>query len=158
MYSAGILPYCNEFVLIGREERGWSGFSGKCESGETPKETAVREFNEETAHIFKGVKISKNTICISTSTPKKYKFYLYLVKFDNYDTELNSIFLKSRVSTTNPAEKEKTELKWVHLDDIGSLDLSQAFRKDLKDIKEKIKTHIDLNVHPQVDDNKCDKI
>lgn len=55
--AAGILAYTedNEVLLVKEERAGrvnWGFPGGRIEKGETPLETALREFHEETAHIF----------------------------------------------------------------------------------------------------------
>jgi hypothetical protein len=56
MLSAGIIPYTlihgKMYFLLGYERKSWSGFIGSSENEETPIQTAIREFNEETALIF----------------------------------------------------------------------------------------------------------
>jgi hypothetical protein len=58
-YAAGIIPYvidCEQEIsfLLGYENNKWSGFVGKYENCDNLNiiNTAVREFNEETAYTF----------------------------------------------------------------------------------------------------------
>ena len=50
---AGIVPIIGYTALLGQDyENYWSSFSGKQEIGETPPQTAIREFNEETSNMW----------------------------------------------------------------------------------------------------------
>ena len=57
-FAAGIIPYTffngNVYFLLGLEKSNnkWSGFVGGSEIGETPQQTALREFHEETTMSF----------------------------------------------------------------------------------------------------------
>lgn len=56
--NAGVLPYAYDckgtpFILLGQEPNGlWADFGGRYEKGETPFQTAVREWFEETRGAF----------------------------------------------------------------------------------------------------------
>ena len=83
MYSAGILPVYNFQVLLGKEKRGWSGFSGKYESEKdvTVMDTAIREFTEETAGLLEKSRVQwliKEAPLLKSCTPKDTSFIFTL--------------------------------------------------------------------------------
>lgn len=134
-HSAGVLPVCGKHMLLGRETRGWSAFSGKGLVDETPVDTACRELREETAnlidlepeHIATGARIV-------SSTPRHSQFYLYVVSLDQFDPDINDKFWKCRRQSKRGVEREKKELKWVPLKDVAHMRLMQSFRSDLQAI------------------------
>tara|TARA_B100000787_G_scaffold91472_1_gene67587 strand:- start:3737 stop:4186 length:450 start_codon:yes stop_codon:yes gene_type:complete len=138
-HSAGILPLYQDHILLGKESRGWSAFGGKSEEGETPHETAIREFTEETAGIFGGVQLDMTTSSlVKTVTPKGNPFFLYLIELPCI-SEVNSIFQEKRKVTKNRREKEKKEIKWVEISKVKNLRLSTAFAADWDAVRGVIK-------------------
>jgi 8-oxo-dGTP pyrophosphatase MutT (NUDIX family) len=79
-YAAGILPLCTKtkrFLIAKRspnieDPNLWAGFGGKCETGETPVETAIREFYEES-----GVFVPVKTYHLELEQHKKSKMIYY---------------------------------------------------------------------------------
>jgi 8-oxo-dGTP pyrophosphatase MutT (NUDIX family) len=136
-HSAGVLPFFDNKILLGREERGWSAFSGKSEGDETPLETAVREFQEETANIFADVAILE-TACLKSITPRGIPFFLFLSCFKTPCVDANEQFQIQRRLTKNQREMEKRELMWVNVDDIYSIQLSKSFAMEWLRIKKLI--------------------
>ena len=139
LHSAGIMPVHQSKILLGKEKRGWSAFGGKCEEGETPSVTAVREFREETAGVFENVMLDMTTSAVvKTVTPKGNPFYLYLIEFPYADGEVNREFQKKRNSTKNQREKEKQKLEWFEISDVKNLRLSTSFAADWQIVKSEI--------------------
>ena len=110
-YAAGIIPYSRDSAgelsfLLGYENGKWSGFIGKYEDSDNENiiNTAIREFNEETAEIFKNdlseiknqIITSTNSFCITTFT-KNRAIYLYFVQMnsDLLNQSLDTIFLNN---------------------------------------------------------------
>lgn len=145
MNNAGILPYivkdgqCK--ILLGKEKGKWSTFSGKQEETESFETTALREFHEETAHTFPFVTdafFNRNAKgYMDSTTPTGKVIRLYFVNFSECtEQELSTeAFVTNRDISTSPYEKEKTELRWVELEQASSLKLRYCFYKDLVRIK-----------------------
>jgi hypothetical protein len=94
--SASITAVCNHkgkrFILVGRESAGhdqkgnnWDTFGGGREvADKSPKDTAIREFDEETMGVFGSVEfIRKNLLPVHVRI-KDTKHYIYLLELD-YD-------------------------------------------------------------------------
>jgi hypothetical protein len=123
-YSAGIIPFSvnvdQEIVfLLGYENNKWSGFVGHSEKNENVVNTAIREFNEETAMIFSGLsnyirsKIN-NKLCYfykDYSYKNNDPVYLWFVEIP-VDTNINSQFIKNKEVLNKPEFKEKEKLQW----------------------------------------------
>ncbi len=138
LHSAGILPVCDNKILLGREKRGWSGFSGKSENNESPFDTAKREFTEETAGLFCDVVINYEKYkLLETKTPSGYPFFLYIMEFP-YIEHINQKFKLQLKNATNKNEKEKEELAWVNIWNVNTVQLSRSFSIDWKSIKKLI--------------------
>ena len=105
-FAAGIVLYKNipngVSFLLGKEtsNKKWSGFVGGSEDYETPIETALREFNEETAltfidyySYFLNALKTHQPIVNTTSTGKTV--YIWFVEW-NVDENVNSNLLNHR--------------------------------------------------------------
>lgn len=120
--AAGIIPYYKDLitgryhVLLGYEiaHKNWSGFVGKKETcDKTIKDTALREFTEETGDVF-----------------KQYMYYfkrkLLNKSYIRYNTQnkirhihLFFIEIGSHIHITPiPKGLEKSQLKWFSVKDI----------------------------------------
>ena len=141
IYSAGILPVYHRQVLLGKEKRGWSGFSGKREATDvTTESTAIREFQEETIGLLElddVIRLLKTARLIQSSTPRGFKFYLFVahVQESDYNKLTNERFQRKRISSASVYEREKTEIKWVDVDKIEDEELSHCFKNDLSNIQ-----------------------
>ena len=144
--NAGILPIVVKnnviHILLGKETTSgrWSTFSGKQEEGEDFTTTALREFHEETSNTFpyvtKGFVAEFQRSCLNSRTPTGKDIKLYLVDFSFCNQEQLSTenFATNRMESTTDYEKEKTELRWVSLDEVTKLQLRYCFFKDLSKI------------------------
>lgn len=129
-FASGVLPVNNGRVLLGREQRGWSGFSGRAAEGEFPLATALREFREETAHAFElDEEVLRRSPCVRTRTPRNKEFFLYLVPFDaTADDPIR--FDMARSASNLAVEREKMEVRWVPFEQVPRLLLAPGFRDD----------------------------
>jgi 8-oxo-dGTP pyrophosphatase MutT (NUDIX family) len=124
-FAAGIIPYTifnNEiYFLLGLEKSNnkWSGFVGKSEPGETPKQTAIREFNEETALIFNNISLenAKEPVIDITGTGKIV--YLWFIEFPQNLLNVNfNDTLKRNQKKLGKHFNEKSKLSWISLHSI----------------------------------------
>jgi ADP-ribose pyrophosphatase YjhB (NUDIX family) len=142
-YAAGVIPYVKEngkiYFLLGYENKKWSGFIGKYEDcdNENIINTAIREFNEETANIFEDYLIQiKDLIvhskCVFVQTRTKYRIiYIYFVEMDStiLDIPYETLFLEQLSISTNEAYKEKSEIKWIEYSQLDQFDLIMGLKK-----------------------------
>jgi len=122
-FAAGIIPYTisngEKFYLLGFENNKWSGFVGGSETDELPIDTAIREFNEETATVFKNNfqfiysnLLNSRPIVDKTSTGKTV--YIWFIEFPNetLNWEINKIFFKNQKFHKKKEYLEKEMLMW----------------------------------------------
>ena len=114
------------YFLLGYEKNTWSGFiGGNDDIDKSILDTAIREFNEETAGIFLEYldvikeKLNKS-ILIKTKSPSNKNVYIFFLELNsnllNYD--ISQIFLKSKKKQTDKHFKEKKNIKWFSYTDI----------------------------------------
>jgi len=150
-YAAGIVPYIaidRIYILLGLEKSNnkWSGFVGGSEQGETVVDTALREFNEETAMVFndffialKALLLKTKPIVESTSTGKDA--FIYFIKFPpNICDNIIPQFLKNKSELQEDHFHEKSMLRWFTLDEI----------KDSPKILLKLKKSIIINFEKEL--------
>ncbi len=128
-FAAGILPYITienkYYFLLGLEKSNnlWSGFVGGSEKNETIEETALREFNEETACIFEEdlhtikqqlIKTKPNT----DITPSGKNVYIYFLEFPYETQEKIKDFINNKASFEDSHYHEKSILRWFSWDEI----------------------------------------
>ena len=122
VYAAGIVPYFKisnkKYFLLGYERGSWSGFVGGSEENETIRETALREFHEETKLIFKDYPIHLNFIFNTDITPSGKTVYIWFVEFDNSLLHLIDNFKNSKLKGKQFNEKS----------DIGLFTLNQIIK------------------------------
>ena len=135
MFAAGIIPYrvSNGIIhfLLGLENSKWSGFVGGSESDEEPIDTAMREFNEETAMIFyndlgairKKIESIK-PIIDKTSTGKTV--YLWFIPFVGDISK----FHQNKSKLNNKIYLEKEDIKWFTITEVKN---SKNIFKKLKE-------------------------
>jgi hypothetical protein len=132
--AAGIIPYIRTpdnkiYFLLGKEKNKWSGFVGGYETSDINIiNTAIREFNEETATVFqddlnyiKNKILSGDCSLIPVST-KNRLVYIWFIKFPYtyLVSNLENTFQERIRILTDPHYKEKSEIKWLSLTDIRS--------------------------------------
>ena len=117
--SAGILPYCGPYILLGYEQHKWSAFAGRPQSFEHPSDTAKREFHEETCNAFSHVDMSKLHMLMETQTPSGQKFFLYGLPFP-CRCSLDD-FYRNRSRTHSKTHLEKKRLRWFHINHLPRL-------------------------------------
>lgn len=110
--NAGVFPYSTAsgdiLVLLGfdGDRASWSDFVGTCTPGETPPDTAAREFSEETRGAFPGDRIVTR---LETLEPVRIEeTLLFLLEVPPISAAEISRLTKSRTS-------EKTAYCWVPL-------------------------------------------
>ena len=129
-YAAGVVPYIvidRIYILLGLEKSNnkWSGFVGGSEQGESVVDTALREFNEETAMVFndhliplKAMLLKTQPVVESTSTGKDA--FIYFIKFPpNICDNIIPQFLKNKSDLPEDHYHEKSMLRWFSLDEIN---------------------------------------
>ena len=128
-FAAGIVPYIliNEkrYFLLGLEKSNnkWSGFVGSAEDNETVPQTALREFNEETACIFRdylddiGEKVLKTTAKYDTTATGRI-VYIYFIELPEKGQDCIKNFIKDRDGLLEECYHEKSILKWFTIDEI----------------------------------------
>lgn len=134
--AAGVLPICSETGRLLIIKRGpeqsdpgkWSCFFGKFdeEVDKNPKDTAKREFVEESRYIGR-YKISKTPLYVTQDNHKNT--YTYVGIFDSEFTPDLTI------------EKEATEYRWVSLNEMPS-ELVSKFKETIENKKRTIENII----------------
>jgi 8-oxo-dGTP pyrophosphatase MutT (NUDIX family) len=121
-FAAGIIPYTvtenGIYFLLGLEKRGWSGFVGSSEPGESPEQTALREFNEESALIFSNYQINLTTLPIVEKSPTGKKVYLWFIDFPKEILGIESQFEINKSKLKKKEFHEKSKLKWFNFYEI----------------------------------------
>jgi hypothetical protein len=129
------------YFLLGYEKNSWSGFVGGYESTDgNIVNTAIREFNEETAGIFKNnlseiknqIISNQNSFCITTFT-KNRTVYLYFVQMSSYllNQPLEQMFLSNKNKCTDEHYKEKNIIKWFNLNDLHKNKILYSLKKEI---------------------------
>ena len=127
--NAGIFPYSTASgevrILLGFDggRESWSDFVGTCTPGETPPETAAREFVEETREAYPIDRIMER---LGQAVPVEVgPTRLFLLEVPEMSATQLSRLTKSRYS-------EKTEYCWVPLNALlQSIDESGANRAEV---------------------------
>lgn len=171
MVAGSILPvalYKNKlYFLFGKENDykvsapGWSDFGGRCEYGETPYKTALREGSEELSGFLGNKSSIKKLIKENGGVYKivnnDYHIHIFYIKYDDklvkyYNNNYNFLLKNmGRELLNNSVIFEKSKLKWFTLDDIKKK--RSKFRFFYKEIIDKILLNID-NIHKFVKDKK----
>ena len=149
MFSAGILPYAvvegKIHFLVGMDAREFSlsDFGGRCEKGETPKQTALREFHEETCGAILKPREESLSTCIMALTLSRTPYYMYLLQIPwspHYPTYFNKIvgFVKHVALQPHKKYCEKSHILWVGVDELHHHKLRSVFRLTFFKNKESI--------------------
>ena len=106
LYNERIQKY---FLVYGRKSKKWGFPKGHMENGETEKETALREFFEETGYHF------------STDIQLENK---YIVKNNIYfKVNISSMKELLQIRSTIPDDNEIEKADWFYISDILSMDI-----------------------------------
>ena len=141
-FGAGIIPICEKTGKILLQKRAkeisfpntWATFGGKGETGETHKETAIREFREESG--FKGQ--LNNIEFIYSHKKNSFTFYNYLGLVKTQFTP-NTIGKE-----TDAGHIEIQDAKWIDIDAFENMSgLHYGMKALIKDKKSEIKKYID---------------
>jgi len=126
--AAGIIPYIvnnnKVYFLLGKEKGKWSGFVGGYEDKDQYViNTAVREFNEETAMIFEKytkymyIKMKK-TRPVLDKTPSGRNVYIWFIEFPiNSLNEIVHFEWNKKLYNTS-FFNEKSDIRVFELDEI----------------------------------------
>lgn len=128
---AGIIPYIkkngNIYLLLGLESKNkkWSGFVGHQEfSDDSIIDSAIREFNEETATMFKSIltniKLSMNPTNLFYLPKNNNRIFLWFVEFpkEYMEYDYKTAFISNRNILKENIYKEKIDIEWILLEDI----------------------------------------
>ena len=132
IYAGGIVPYVkngNEPIfLLGQEKynKKWCGFIGKYEPSDgNIVNTALREFNEETAKVFENyldfihTKIITGDCTLLVDNNNGKLIYIWFIKFPmEMTTNIENIFLNNVSLMTDTHYQEKSSIKWFSLQEI----------------------------------------
>ena len=128
MFGAGLLLYNKASVLLGLHSEGWTTLSGKSTLHETPRQTATREFHEETCHAFDAQRVSA-WVCHSrefvSTTPSGKRFHLFCV-------ETPDVSLDGFAPGRNAEIKQRAWMRWG---EVPRARLRAALARDLRAIK-----------------------
>ena len=140
---AGIIPYMVyngiTYVLLGMSKDKtpvWADLGGRSESSETPLETAIREFNEESRHVMSlDLKNRLSKILLTGRDGSHHPDQMLLiVEVDPspYNININNIF-----QTTTPKtqyEDEMSYLQWIPYDTFLSMNGTTSSIKAIQDL------------------------
>lgn len=135
-HGAGVIVHDGHgHLLLGLHRDGWTTFAGKAEPGETPQQTALREFGEETLFVLQGATLSAEPL-LSSATPAGRPFYLYGVTVER-DEALPKAFAAVRASrrhAATPGCAETRALRWFGAAEVQKSRLRPSFRADVERI------------------------
>lgn len=111
--AAGILPYCiksKRFLISQRgpditEPNKWVCFGGKADNGESPQQTAIREFREESGYDGKVKLINKPFINHNKQDGFTFVTYIGIVPDEFIPTTINK--------KTVDGDVEISDAKWI---------------------------------------------
>lgn len=146
MHSAGVLPYSADVrVLVGSQRRQWTSLAGTARPGETPIETAAREFHEETAGLF-GVDVVKDRIAavepLVSITPSGRSFYLFCIRMSPNDAHAAE-HRRLRLASVQASHLEMDEIRWIALDELRGHALRGPFRRDFARICKHVRASLE---------------
>lgn len=116
-HGAGIIPVCKKTGKLLLQKRGryisspnlWGSWGGMGEKGETPRQTALREFEEESGYTGSILKMQH----VFTDTKRDgFKFY-------NYFVTVPKSFTPSTIGKkTTDGDIEVQDYKWLTFDEL----------------------------------------
>jgi hypothetical protein len=127
-FAAGILPYAVnpetkkiEFLLSQEQNRSWSDFGGRRDHGEhDPKETALREYTEESMGLLGSKKEMRQLLKQRTTFfigQKRYKLYLVQVPYQKIE-KIGKSFASLKKRARAGYSQEKRAIGWFSADKI----------------------------------------
>lgn len=142
--GAGILPVALHkgvlFLLMGQERKNnlWCDFGGTPDKKEKPFETAIREGGEE-LNGFLGVNEELENVVnpnmILSICFERYTTYIFKTNYDEqmpiYFNNLNKfaeVHLDDKVNSYHNGLFEKTQIKWIKIDDLKTPEDRKIFR------------------------------
>lgn len=138
-HSAGIVFFSDNIILLGRQKGTWSSFGGRCNEGETPVDTAVRECYEELRGVMAKeeiMKLAEGKTPIESSTPRGDTFYLFCI-FSGIDLlkHVESMFRSANPELLPKCMQEMDEVAIFNMKNLHKLNLRSSFRTELKRIR-----------------------
>ena len=142
--GAGILPVALHkgvlFLLIGQERKNglWCDFGGTANKKEKPFDTAIREGGEE-LNGFLGVNEELENIVnpnmVLSICFERYTTYIFKTDYDEnmccYFNNVNNfaeVHLKEKIENYHNGLFEKTQIKWMKIDDLKTREEREIFR------------------------------
>lgn len=126
---AGIIPFMVDttgttFILLGLSNEKvpvWADLGGRTEKGETPLQTAIREFNEESRSVL-SIDLNNTTRVLVDNHGGRVDQVILVVQVEptNYNININVKFLD-----TIPRSKYEDEMKllrWIPIDYFLTMD------------------------------------
>ncbi len=143
-HSCGAILYTiynsKVYIILGKEHGGWFPFKGRCESGETFEQAAVREIKEETCNL---ISLDENEIkldCNFSTSRKHYHIGLVFVPY-SFIKE----FYTQRHTLSDEKFLEKTHVKMFNINTLNVRSFHQVtsvpvlyYYQFLKKLQEKI--------------------
>ena len=133
IYGAGILPFQinenNLYFLLGQDKDGsWSDFGGRVDfRDKNIKETAVREFYEETIGVVLDIDTitsmlnsNKHYVLVESKTLNGSPYYMYLVRvpYNHYRNEFKKFYKFLKHINTYDKYMEKIDIRWYSKDSL----------------------------------------
>jgi hypothetical protein len=146
--AGGVIPYVKDqnggiHFLLGYEKynKKWSGFIGKYEPDDyNITNTAIREFNEESAKIFETELmfvrhkiVSGDCVLLTDKGYENKLIYIWFVKFPYsiFITNLCEQFQENLKLMKEEQYKEKLAIRWFTLEQINSNQILYKLKKNI---------------------------
>ena len=142
---AGIIPFLvhqgETYVLLGLSKEKnpvWADLGGRTEHGETPIQTAIREYGEESRYVIPPNLNRLNKVLLTGKEGSVYPDQILLVI--EVDPTFYNININSAFQSTVPKSKyedEMTLLQWIPYNDFLSM---SGLSRSMKDIQKLLRT------------------